>query len=93
MIFFFFLNNFGFVSFNLTIIEILKYLLQYNSEIYLQKKETVESKMEQESDENNDEEEFDLSKPICSIFILPQNHCLSARYPMASFCTTSKIKR
>lgn len=49
---------------NETIIEILTYLLQYNSEIYLQKKEIVESKEEQALEEKNDEEEFDLSKPF-----------------------------
>lgn len=49
---------------NETIIEILTYLLQYNSEIYLQKKETAEVKEEQALEEKNDEEEFDLSKPF-----------------------------
>lgn len=50
---------------NETIIEILTYLLQYNSEIYLQKKEIVESKEEQTfEEEKKDAEEFDLSKPF-----------------------------
>lgn len=47
---------------NETIIEILTYLLQYNSEIYLQKKETSEVK--EEKDLSETKEEFDLSKPF-----------------------------
>jgi len=48
---------------NETIIEILTYLLQYNSEIYLQKKETTEVKDELSLEEEN-KEELDLSKPF-----------------------------
>jgi len=47
-----------------TIVEILTYLLQYNSEIYLQKKETADSKEERVTLEKKEEDEFDLTKPF-----------------------------